>query len=112
VRRPTIGRFTLLCKLGAGGMGVVCAAYDPQLDRTVALKLLRGRDGERARLLREAQLSHANVVAVFDVGKLLEDLKTMDERRALLSRRAGAGTRARAPASVDRDGLRADPGRK
>jgi tetratricopeptide (TPR) repeat protein/predicted Ser/Thr protein kinase len=72
--RPAIGRFTLLRKLGSGGMGVVYAAYDPQLDRTIALKLLRGRDGEQASLLREAkllaQLSHPNVVTVFDVGEV------------------------------------------
>jgi tetratricopeptide (TPR) repeat protein/predicted Ser/Thr protein kinase len=76
-RGATIGRYVLLDKLGAGGMGVVYAAYDPELDRKVALKLLlpkgeeTGSDG-RARLLREAQalakLSHPNVVAVHDVG--------------------------------------------
>src|SRR3712207_379466 len=57
-------------------MGVVYAAHDPELDRRVALKLLRpeGRHLEelRRRLLREAQalarLSHPNVVAVHDVG--------------------------------------------
>ncbi len=37
-----IGRFLVLTKIGAGGMGVVYAAYDPDLDRKVAVKLLRG----------------------------------------------------------------------
>jgi hypothetical protein len=73
---PTkIDRFTVLERLGAGAMGVVFAAYDPQLDRQVALKLLRsdaaGVRGED-RLLREAQalgrLNHPNVVAVHEVG--------------------------------------------
>jgi hypothetical protein len=73
----TVGRYLVLGRLGAGGMGVVLSAYDPQLDRKVALKLLRAglelATGEaRARLVREAQaiaqLSHPNVVAVHDVG--------------------------------------------
>ena len=70
-----IGRYLLLEALGAGGMGVVYAAYDPELDRKVAIKIRhpgRRRDKAHARLLREAQalarLSHANVVAVHDVG--------------------------------------------
>ena len=58
-------------------MGVVFAAYDPELDRKVALKLLHERENSggstgQARLIREAQslarLSHPNVVAVHDVG--------------------------------------------
>jgi tetratricopeptide (TPR) repeat protein/predicted Ser/Thr protein kinase len=71
-----LGRYVLLERLGAGGMGEVFAAYDPQLDRKVALKLLRSgslsASEGRARLLREAQamarLQHPNVVAVHDVG--------------------------------------------
>jgi serine/threonine protein kinase len=75
-----IGRFTVLESLGEGGMGVVLAAYDPLLDRKVALKLLRSEltpaeDGTdaRARLKREAQamarLRHPSVVTVFEVGE-------------------------------------------
>ena len=72
-----VGRYLILSKLGAGGMGVVFAAYDPQLDRKVALKLLRAginvtTKEARSRLRREAQaiaqLSHPNVVAAYDVG--------------------------------------------
>lgn len=72
-----IGRYVMLSKLGMGGMGIVFAAYDPELDRKVALKLLLPREGGsdaqgRSRLLREAQalakLSHPNVVAIHDVG--------------------------------------------
>ncbi|MEM9453272.1 MAG: tetratricopeptide repeat protein [Myxococcota bacterium] len=65
----------LLDKLGAGAMGVVYAAYDPELDRKVALKVLRpgvAGDRGRARLMREAQalgkLAHPHVVAIHDVG--------------------------------------------
>ncbi|MCB9568520.1 MAG: serine/threonine protein kinase [Myxococcales bacterium] len=75
---PTrIGRFTVLYTLGAGAMGVVYAAYDAELDRKVAIKLVHGDAGEgyedrQRRLLREAQalarLSHPNVVSVHEVG--------------------------------------------
>ncbi|MEZ4451066.1 MAG: serine/threonine-protein kinase [Nannocystaceae bacterium] len=79
---PTIGRYTFLKELGEGGMGVVCAAYDPQLDRKVAIKLTRALAAataeSRARILREAQamarLSHPNVVQVYEVGELGDDL--------------------------------------
>src|SRR5215471_1143718 len=73
----TIGRYVVLGLLGRGGMGEVYAAYDPELDRKIAVKLLHARGGAatidgRTRLLREAQaiarLSHPNVVVVFDVG--------------------------------------------
>jgi len=71
-----IGRYMVLGRLGAGAMGVVYAAYDPELDRKVALKLLHPRGhsslDSRLRLMREAKalarLSHPNVVAVHDVG--------------------------------------------
>ncbi|MBX7083854.1 MAG: serine/threonine protein kinase, partial [Nannocystaceae bacterium] len=76
---PTVGRYELQRELGAGGGGMVFAARDPQLDRTVAIKLLHAGRGEgesasarQARMVREAQalarLAHPNVVAIFDVG--------------------------------------------
>ncbi|MBK8235767.1 MAG: tetratricopeptide repeat protein [Deltaproteobacteria bacterium] len=74
VAATSIGRFAVLGAVGAGGMGQVFSAYDPQLDRRVALKLLHGHADavERARLVREAQalarLTHPNVVAVYEVG--------------------------------------------
>ncbi|MCB9751450.1 MAG: protein kinase [Myxococcales bacterium] len=74
-RDARIGRLKILRALGEGGMGVVYAAYDPKLDREVAVKLLRGGQDDaaaRLRLEREAQalakLAHPNVVAVHDVG--------------------------------------------
>ena len=70
-----VGRFTLLERLGTGGMGTVWAAYDPQLDRKIALKFVRAeltRPDTLARLSREAQalarVNHPNVVAVHDIG--------------------------------------------
>jgi len=79
---PTIGRYTFLKELGRGGMGVVCTAYDPKLDRKVAIKLTRSlataSAASRARILREAQamarLSHPNVVQVYEVGELRDEL--------------------------------------
>ena len=74
--RNTIGRYTVLELLGRGGMGIVERAYDPRLEREVALKRLRvgfGDTQERRRLLREAQalaqLNHPNIVTVFDAGE-------------------------------------------
>ncbi len=83
-RGSVVGRYTILERLGAGGMGVVYAAFDETLDRKVALKMLRRDETRRPRsdepseldhghrrMLREAQamarLSHPNVVTVHDV---------------------------------------------
>ncbi|HLK91871.1 MAG TPA: serine/threonine-protein kinase [Polyangia bacterium] len=85
VRGATIGRYVVLGMVGRGGMGEVYAAYDPELDRKVAVKLLRVKPGNgvshiegRQRTLREAQaiarLSHANVVVVYDVGTFREQV--------------------------------------
>ncbi len=79
-RGQLVGRYIVLGTIGKGAMGVVLRAYDPQLDRRVALKLVRrtGDHRSRARLVREAQtlakLSHANVVTVFDVGSEGDDV--------------------------------------
>ncbi len=70
-----IDRYVVLEEMGRGGMGVVLAAFDPKLDRKIALKLLRaGSSPEgQARLQREAQalarLTHPNVIRVHDVGR-------------------------------------------
>jgi eukaryotic-like serine/threonine-protein kinase len=72
--QTSLGRFVVLELVGAGGMGTVYAAYDPDLDRKVALKLLASTTSEtaHARLLREAQamarVTHPNVVTVHEVG--------------------------------------------
>ena len=70
-----IGRYTVLERLGAGATATVFSAYDAQLERIVALKVLRAQletSDIRVRLLREAQamarLRHPNVVTVYDVG--------------------------------------------
>ena len=74
----TLGRYVVTGCVGVGGMGVVYSARDPDLDRSVALKVLRPdlsiAPSSRNRLLREAramaQLSHPNVVPIYDVGVL------------------------------------------
>ncbi len=74
-----VGRYVITGRIGQGAMGAVYAAQDPELNRKVAIKVLRpeaqatvGRPEMQARLLREAQamarLSHPSVVAVHDVG--------------------------------------------
>ena len=70
-------RYEILDELGKGGMGIVYRAWDPQLGREVALKLLLERADQSAdardRFLREAQLasrlSHPNIVAIHDTGE-------------------------------------------
>jgi tRNA A-37 threonylcarbamoyl transferase component Bud32 len=75
-----LSRYVVLSELARGGMSVVYVAYDPELDRRVALKVVRRSKMSalhRARLHREAQalarLSHPSVVTVFDVGDIEDD---------------------------------------
>ncbi len=79
-----IADYIVLHRIGAGGMGVVYAAYDPHLDRKIALKVLKGGfEAEdfvvaRARMIAEgralARLSHPNVVTVHDVGTVDDEV--------------------------------------
>ncbi len=73
--RSRIGRFVLLRQIGEGGMGVVFAAYDEDLDRKVAIKLLSKPkvSSQLQRTLQEARalarVSHPNVVSIYEVGQ-------------------------------------------
>jgi len=78
-RGVQVGRYLLLDQVGEGAMGMVFAAFDPELDRRVAIKLLRptkedagSMSSGQSRLLREAQamakLSHPNVIPIYDTG--------------------------------------------
>ncbi len=82
LRGTQVARYLIVDVIGAGAMGMVYSAYDPKLDRKVALKLLRPEAPAEAqpllreRMLREAQamarLVHPNVVGIHDVGELGE----------------------------------------
>jgi serine/threonine protein kinase len=73
----TIGRYQVIRRLGAGGMGAVYLARDPDLDRQLAIKLVKddlSDDPElRERFTREARsaarLRHHNIITVFDIGE-------------------------------------------
>lgn len=73
----TLGKYKITGVLGQGGMGVVFRAYDPAIDREVAIKLLPEQlaDNEtvlnrfRAEVRSAGRLSHANVAAIYDVGE-------------------------------------------
>lgn len=69
-----VGRYIIIRRLGQGGMGVVYLAYDSALDRKVAIKVLRREeDRGRERVQQEAQalaqVSHPNIVHVYEVGQ-------------------------------------------
>ncbi|MBI4616644.1 MAG: protein kinase [Planctomycetes bacterium] len=120
---PPIGRYRQPVQLGAGGMGVVLSVLDPDLRRTVALKVVRpdmARSGNAlGRLVEEAQitgqLEHPNIVPVHELGvspdgrvyfamKLVRGTSLADLLRALAKGRAAAGGRRRG----SRSGTRSD----
>jgi WD40 repeat protein/predicted Ser/Thr protein kinase len=110
---PAIGRFQVRQRLGAGGFGTVYRAYDPQLEREVALKLPRARtlgDPRRAgRFLDEAKaaarLRHPHIVPVYDAGQ--EDgrpyIAYAFVKGRTLEQAAAGGTDLRRAAALVRD---------
>lgn len=73
--RVELGRYQLLERGGRGGMSVVWGAWDPQLERRVAIKVMQeGLARTRERMLAEGQalakLSHPNVIPIYDVGSV------------------------------------------
>jgi len=136
VRGQKLGRYLILDQLGAGGMGVVLSAYDPELDRRVAIKLLRPEaiaegskdveytvrldgDGEPRDLVRErilaegramARLSHPNLVAVYEVGEVDERVFLAMEQVEGTATQGGSRRRSpRSRAAPEPDRARAYP---
>jgi serine/threonine protein kinase/tetratricopeptide (TPR) repeat protein len=107
-RGTAVGRYLVLELLGEGGMGTVYSAYDPELDRRVAIKLLKlggaTPEAARARLQREAQamarLSHENVLAVHDVGVFGQALFMAMELVEGTTLRDWLAERARSPREI------------
>jgi eukaryotic-like serine/threonine-protein kinase len=103
-----IGRFVVVDRLGEGGMGTVFRAYDPDLDRRIAIKVLRsdlaGSVRDHERLAREAKLlarlNHPNVVAVHEVGTVDEGVFLAMEY--VEGQDLGAWARATPPGSRER----------
>ncbi len=95
-----LGRYEVVGRVGAGGMGEVFAARDPELDRKVAVKVLHGAGtaAGRDRLRREAQamarLAHPNVIVVHDVGvsddRLFVAMELIDGQTLRAWQRGGA----------------------
>jgi hypothetical protein len=104
-----LGRYVLAEVIGIGGMGVVYVARDPDLDREVAIKVLRSElsrsdpDATR-RIAREAQamarVAHPNVVPVFDVGTVNGHVFIAMERVRGTSLRAWLAAAPRTPADI------------
>ena len=101
---PTFGRYRIDTVLGSGGMGIVYRAWDPQLARSIAIKVVRRASDDakgRARLIREAQslarLSHPNVCHVYDVGT--------DDEEVWVAMELIDGISLREWAAVNRDNL-------
>lgn len=99
-----VGRYRVLDVVGQGGMGLVLAAWDPELERRVAIKLIRlSSTASRERMLREGQLlarlSHPNIVPVFDVGSV------DDQVYLVMEFVRGATLRGFAASAPGRDGI-------
>ena len=112
-RGHTLGRYVVGDLIGAGAMGRVYSAWEPELDRRVAIKVLQDdAPGARDRLVREAQamarLDHPNVVGVHEVGRfehgvyVAMDLVDGDTLRAWAAKRPGWRAIARVLADVAR----------
>jgi serine/threonine protein kinase len=93
----TIGRYRIVGRVGAGGFGTVFEAWDPVLERPVAIKVCDSRREVRARFLQEAELAgrlnHPNITTVYENGVdgktpfLVQELLGGEDLSALIARR-------------------------
>ena len=99
--RSTIGPYRIVARVGAGGMGEVFKAWDPRLERDVAIKLLHpetAADPERQkRLLAEGRaasaLNHPNILRVYDAD-VDGDVATTSSRSGSKASRCATSCRA------------------
>jgi predicted Ser/Thr protein kinase len=108
-----IGRYRILERVGAGGMGIVWSAWDPELGRAVALKLASSGDAEARALARDearalARLSHPNVVPIYDV--LDHDDRVLLVMELIKGESLRAASKTRSPAQIIRDYRQAGDG--
>ena len=108
-----IGRYRILERVGAGGMGVVWSAWDPELGRAVALKLASSGDAATRALARDearalARLSHPNVVPIYDV--LDHDDRVLLVMELIKGESLRAACKTRSTAQIIRDYRQAGEG--
>ncbi|MBK7072822.1 MAG: serine/threonine protein kinase [Myxococcales bacterium] len=108
-----IGRYRIIERVGAGGMGIVWSAWDPELGRAVALKLASSGDAAARALARDearalARLSHPNVVPIYDV--LDHDDRVLLVMELIKGESLRAASKARSPAQIVRDYRQAGEG--
>ena len=112
-RGSSVDRYIVVDKLGAGGMGIVYSAYDPDLDRRVAIKIIKpvGVDSTRASEIRErttreargmAQLAHPNVVGIYDVGTFNDSMFLAMELVEGASLKAWLGSKRSSAAIIEK----------
>jgi tetratricopeptide (TPR) repeat protein len=102
-----IGKYEIVRKVGEGGMGVVYEAFDPDLKRTVALKVLKQKDSDRLRreAAAAAKLRHPNIVTIHEVGPDFIAMEFVPGKSPTIPDRRVLATVARAVAYAHAQGV-------